>query len=698
MRRGLIVTVLALAPAAAAQLSDLQPGRNFVQVLAFGVDMSDEIGAGDVDADGDLDVVVANGVYMTQPNRIFINMGGLQGGHEGDFNEQTATRFAGFPDDSSRDVEFVDLDADGDLDLFIANNAGTGPPYGEPSRFYLNAGGLQGGTIGWFTEGTDSCWGQLVSVPVVDQVFGGNQGPFRGYSCDCDFGDLDDDGDQDLFWSTYGPSLDGYRPSLVFLNDGGGVFDELYPWADPAADIQMHATDVDLVDFDGDFDIDVAVSSRNSQARVFANNLAQALGTTPFTDITQQALVATGAGYASDYNYEVEYGDADGDGDFDLWMASYGWNTGSGKDSLLRNDGSASGIPFRFSKQPAWIPQTESDGNASHQTFTDHDGDGDLDVFTASWGGLSRLFTSSLAQGLDPGSVGLYHRNGAAGSLTPWNELPTNLTNIQGRDSTAADLDGDGDEDLLAANEAGNAENRLFRNVLGVPDVHAPSILALTQQPDKPAGNPTVIHAAVRDNSTWYVVATYDVLLVWSAGGGPETLLPMTCQGSQQFRGVIPDLGDATVSYHVEVIDRAGNTGVSPTFTYVQGAGSGPWTDLEGGLAGAGGTPKLHGNGTLLAGSAGSLALAQAAPDAPTLLFVSLASTPVPFKGGTLAAWPAVALLPLSTDAGGGWTLSWAAWPAGVPAGTLLVFQAAVADAGAVQDVALSNALQALAP
>ena len=52
-----------------------------------------------------------------QPNRIFINNGGAQGGTAGTFSQQTNTRFAGVPNDTSRDIEFADFENDSDFDL-----------------------------------------------------------------------------------------------------------------------------------------------------------------------------------------------------------------------------------------------------------------------------------------------------------------------------------------------------------------------------------------------------------------------------------------------------------------------------------------------------------------------------------------------------------------------------------------------------
>ena len=122
-----------------------------------------------------------------------------------------------------------------------------------------------------------------------------------------------------------------------------------------------------------------------------------------------------------------------------------------------------------------------------------------------------------------------------------------------------------------------------------------------------------------------------------------------------------------------------------------------PWTDLGSGLAGVSGIPQLTGVGELLAGTPGSLALEDAAPSSPAVLFISASSTPTPFKGGTLLTVPVLLMLPLSTNPLGGMLLPWAAWPSGL-SGASLFFQFAVSDAAAVHGVALSNALGADVP
>jgi choice-of-anchor C domain-containing protein len=121
------------------------------------------------------------------------------------------------------------------------------------------------------------------------------------------------------------------------------------------------------------------------------------------------------------------------------------------------------------------------------------------------------------------------------------------------------------------------------------------------------------------------------------------------------------------------------------------------WTDLGFALAGQTGAPELAGTGELVAGSAGTLVLTAAAPSAPALLFVALASVPVPFKGGTLLPVPTLLTLPLVTSPVGGIPLGWGAWPAGL-SGSSLWFQYGVQDAGAPVGVALSNGLRADVP
>ena len=82
---------------------------------------------------------------------------------------------------------------------------------------------------------------------------------------------------------------------------------------------------------------------------------------------------------------------------------------------------------------------------------------------------------------------------------------------------------------------------------------------------------------------------------------------------------------------------------------------------------------------------------------APTLLFIAFSSTPVPFVGGTLLAFPGPMIVALSTDGVGSCALPFT-WPVGVPAASAFYFQCAILDLAAIQSVSLSNGLRGVTP
>jgi len=123
-----------------------------------------------------------------------------------------------------------------------------------------------------------------------------------------------------------------------------------------------------------------------------------------------------------------------------------------------------------------------------------------------------------------------------------------------------------------------------------------------------------------------------------------------------------------------------------------------PWTDLECALAGVTGDPALAGAGTLVPGSLNFMTLSNAAPNAPLGVFATVASTPVPFKGGTLKAFPF--LLPplvITTSPLGLASLPFVL-PPSAPSGLELVVQCIIQDPAAVNGFAMSNALQGTVP
>jgi len=122
-----------------------------------------------------------------------------------------------------------------------------------------------------------------------------------------------------------------------------------------------------------------------------------------------------------------------------------------------------------------------------------------------------------------------------------------------------------------------------------------------------------------------------------------------------------------------------------------------PWVDQGFALAGTGGDPQLIGTGTLAAATNATLELSNAAPSATVGLFVSFASTPVPFKGGTLCTIPlaSVTIFPIGPS---GSVVLPTVVPAGIPMGAEVFWQYGIQDAGAVAGVSLSNCVQSIFP
>jgi hypothetical protein len=74
-------------------------------------------------------------------------------------------------------------------------------------------------------------------------------------------------------------------------------------------------------------------------------------------------------------------------------------------------------------------------------------------------------------------------------------------------------------------------------------------------------------------------------------------------------------------------------------------------------------------------------------------LLVSTAASPTPFLGGMVVPVPVLFSLGFVTTPAGGFRLDLAPWPRGLRPGMQVVWQCGVLDAGAVQGLALSNAV-----
>lgn len=144
----------------------------------------------DIDADGDFDLFVGREQTSTStdPGDIFFyeNLGTPQAAQWGLITKNYISLDAGF----FANPENVDIDADGDLDLFIQHG-------GDHLSYYQNTGTPQAPAYTWITD-----YYQNISVNDASP----------------EFGDLDGDGDPDLLMGEY--AIPGPPTIYLFQNRG----------------------------------------------------------------------------------------------------------------------------------------------------------------------------------------------------------------------------------------------------------------------------------------------------------------------------------------------------------------------------------------------------------------------------------------------------------------------------------------------
>jgi hypothetical protein len=127
------------------------------------------------------------------------------------------------------------------------------------------------------------------------------------------------------------------------------------------------------------------------------------------------------------------------------------------------------------------------------------------------------------------------------------------------------------------------------------------------------------------------------------------------------------------------------------------GAASPVWIGLGGGLPGSHGTPTLAGEGELMPATDVRLDLGAAMEMSASTLVIGLSEVNVAVYGGTLVPFPDLLLAGLPTGPAGAWTLI-DEWPAGVPSGLSVWFQAWVLDPAGPFGWSATRALRADVP
>ena len=235
--------------------------RNFETVINLETTSEDSanVSMGDLDRDGDLDLVLAKGRHTPLLDRVLLNdgKGGFVASNLGPTADRTYT------------AALADIDGDGDLDVLTSNDTP------DKKLVYLNDGKAQ-----FTVAGT---WG----VP-------------EWSTRNASVADLNGDGKVDVI------AANRPGPSFVCLNEGGGRF--------AAACIAIpaeSATSIVPADFDKDGFIDLAVPSRDGgQSRIYFNDgKAGFARTAPFGPPTAAARVGAAADFNADGSLDLVVGD-----------------------------------------------------------------------------------------------------------------------------------------------------------------------------------------------------------------------------------------------------------------------------------------------------------------------------------------------------------------------------------------------------
>ena len=309
----------------------------------------------------------------------------------------------------------ADLDGDGDNDLISASRVD------GSVRWYRNLGGQ---------------YPQLTPI-YIDHV----DGAYAVVAAD-----LNRDGAMDILVTGIGLSVDGTvydGESLDAIVAGTSRF----VWyrnngeANPAfTRIQIddglgYPVAIDAADLDGDGDADLLLALRGADKVVWYENLGGPNPSFAYHELTNQ----------TDGAAAVKAGDLDLDGDLDVVIAAENTDT----IAWFENQG---GLPLRFAprviRTASRLPSPELDFSRTVD-LADVDGDGNLDVVYGSD---------------EDGEIGWYENTGGSGPQFLLHVVSTAVPHV--KFVSAADVDSDGDVDLMAA---ADQTVMLFENDGGAP-------------------------------------------------------------------------------------------------------------------------------------------------------------------------------------------------------------------------------------
>ncbi|OUJ73537.1 hypothetical protein BXP70_14170 [Hymenobacter crusticola] len=458
------------------RLNDGKGGFTGTQEVSVGRAPYD-VTLGDVDADGDLDFIASNGGNMTASVRLNDGAGTFSAGQEITIGISPFAAVLG------------DIDGDGDLDLLAGNyyassvitRLNNGDGTFSAGKTIVAGGQPAGLAVGDIDGDGDLDLLATAFLGGVDVRVNDGEGNFSGTQVipgisNFSLGDVDGDGDLDVVGIG-----GGLNTASVRLNNGAGAFSP-----GQLLTVGAGAGTLTLSDVDGDGDLDVLTRSKNNNNNSVSVRLNQAaalevVSTWPVRNIN---TAARGTDVAASFNRPLDNTPATRQATSVFSQQAGGKKTGTLTVSgavlsfnpdenfkagetvfatvaaKVQGQNAASLTTpqvFQFTTTTAIAPAVFRGGtdpavgtNPQGVTLGDVDGDGDLDVLTAN----------NLANSVANGTVSIRLNNGD-GTYTDGQEVTVGRGPYSVK---LADIDGDGDLDLLTPNSNVNSVSMRFNN------------------------------------------------------------------------------------------------------------------------------------------------------------------------------------------------------------------------------------------
>ncbi len=398
--------------------NDLAPGRSEIPITHSISECSPATTSGlrqcqeetlDLNGDGDADIVMALGISTNSFNKFY------EGRANGLF--LSADFISG--NDPTSDIEFVDLDGDGDLDMVESLREAA-------NKIYTNDG----------TGGADA----LGSGTAIDGR--------TDRSSSVAVGDVDNDGDLDLIFSNEGTGSNGVNTesNTLYLNETTTADNIVFGSAIEldAPGTYKFTRRVELLDAEGDGDLDIIATSSTSQADgtgegnlIYVN---QTIGGGGAGSFDAPIDLTAGTDDDLDVSNSIAVGDINGDSVPDLVFSVW-----QDQNRYYINNSSGGSIDFETTGTFGPDDTAGAAAQTSHVRLGDLDGDGDLDAVVTTFDDDNLIHLNTI------GGVGL----GFAAGLTlldPTDDPSSSGGFAQSRHLGLSDLNEDGFPDILIAN------------------------------------------------------------------------------------------------------------------------------------------------------------------------------------------------------------------------------------------------------